>query len=51
MLQTCRGDNVCGNKRGYRVVDFITSECLLFRELFAKPTVLKFNEQQGSSDG
>jgi hypothetical protein len=28
-----------------------TTECLLFPEIFAKPTVLEFDQRQGSSDG
>ena len=39
------------NKRGYRVIDFTTTECVLFPELFAKPAVLQFDQRQGSSDG
>ena len=33
------------------MIDFTTTECLLFPELFAKPVVLKFDQRQGSSDG
>jgi hypothetical protein len=33
------------------VIDFTTTECVLFPELFAKPAVLKFDQRQGSSDG
>ena len=40
-----------GDKRGYRVIDFTTTECILFPELFAKPAVLQFDQRQGSSDG
>jgi len=36
---------------GFRVIDFITAECLLFPEIFAKPAVVQFDQQQGSSDG
>ena len=28
-----------------------TTECLLFPEIFSKPVVAQFDEQQGSSDG
>jgi hypothetical protein len=33
------------------VIDFTTTECLLFPELFAKPAMLKLDQRQGSSDG
>jgi len=33
------------------VIDFTTTECVLFPELFAKPAVLQFDQRQGSSDG
>jgi hypothetical protein len=33
------------------VIDFTTTECLLFPDMFAKPTVLQFDQQLGSSDG
>jgi hypothetical protein len=33
------------------VIDFSTTECLLFPEIFAKPAVLQFDQRQGSSDG
>ena len=33
------------------MIDFSTTECLLFPEVFAKPIVLQFNHRQGSSDG
>jgi len=33
------------------VIDFTTTECVLFPELFAKAAVLKFDQRQGSSDG
>ncbi len=33
------------------MIDFTTTECVLFPELFAKPAVLKFDQRQGSSDG
>lgn len=33
------------------MIDFTTTECCLFPELFAKPVVLKFDQRQGSSDG
>src|SRR5664280_1441559 len=39
------------NRRGFRVIDFTTTECVLFPELFAKPSVLQFDQRQGSSDG
>jgi hypothetical protein len=32
------------------VIDFTTTECVLFPELFAKPAVLQSNQRQGSSD-
>ena len=31
--------------------DDSTTQCLLFGEMFAKPTVLQFDQRQGSSDG
>ena len=31
--------------------DHNTTQCLLFPEIFAKPTVLQFDQRQGSSDG
>jgi len=33
------------------VIDFSTTQCLLFGEFFAKPAVLRFDQRQGSSDG
>jgi hypothetical protein len=33
------------------VIDFTTTQCLLFPNLFAKRVVLHFDERQGSSDG
>jgi hypothetical protein len=33
------------------VIDFTTTQCLLFPEIFAKPVVLQFDQRQGSSDG
>ena len=33
------------------MIDFTTTECVLFPELFAKPSVLQFDQRQGSSDG
>ena len=33
------------------MIDFTTTECVLFPELFAKPAVLQFDQRQGSSDG
>ena len=29
----------------------VSTECLLFPEIFAKPAVLQFDQRQGSSDG
>jgi hypothetical protein len=39
------------NRKGLRLIDFTTTECLLFPEIFAKPAVLHFDQRQGSSDG
>jgi hypothetical protein len=33
------------------VIDFTTTECLLFPDMFSKPTVLQFDQRLGSSDG
>ena len=33
------------------MIDFTTTECVLFPELFVKPAVLQFDQRQGSSDG
>jgi hypothetical protein len=33
------------------VIDFTTTECLLFPDIFAKPTVLQFDQRLGCSDG
>ncbi len=33
------------------MIDFTTTECLLFPEIFAKPAVLQFDQRQSSSDG
>jgi hypothetical protein len=33
------------------VIDFTTTQCLLFPEIFAKAAVLQFDQRQGSSDG
>jgi hypothetical protein len=39
------------NRRGFRVIDFTTTLCLLFPEIFVNPSVLRFDYQQDSSDG
>jgi hypothetical protein len=39
------------HKRGFRVIDDSTTQCLLFPEIFLKPVVARFDQQQGSSDG
>src|SRR5665811_2123326 len=51
LLQTCCCDSVCGSKRGLRVSDNSTTQCLLFPDIFPKPAVLQFDHRQGSSDG
>ncbi len=33
------------------MIDFTTTECLLFPEMFPKRAVLQFDQRQGSSDG
>ena len=33
------------------MIDFTTTQCLLFPEIFAKPAVLQFDQRQSSSDG
>ena len=33
------------------MIDFSTTPCLLFGEMFAKPAVVQFDQRQGSSDG
>ena len=33
------------------MVEDNTTQCLLFSEIFAKPTVLQFDQRNGSSDG
>jgi hypothetical protein len=33
------------------VIDFTTTECLLFPDMFGKRAVLRFDQRQGSSDG
>ncbi len=33
------------------MIDDSTARCLLFPELFNKPAVLQFDQQNGSSDG
>ena len=33
------------------MIDFTTTQCLLFPEVFTKPAVLQFDQRQGSSDG
>ena len=33
------------------MIDFTTTQCLLFPEIFAKPAVLRFDERQSSCDG
>src|SRR5664280_181945 len=39
------------NRRGFRVIDFTTTQCLLFPEICTKPAVLQFDQRQSSSDG
>ena len=36
---------------GFRLNEHTTTECLLFPDIFDRPVVAKFDEQQGSSDG
>ena len=33
------------------MIDFTTTQCLLFPEIFAKHAVMQFDQRQGSSDG
>ena len=33
------------------MVDFTTTERLLFPEIYAKPVIMEFDQRQGSSDG
>ena len=33
------------------MIDFTTTECLLFPDMFGKRAVLQFDQRQGSSDG
>ena len=33
------------------MIDFTTTECLLFPEIFSKPVVLQFDQREASSDG
>ena len=33
------------------MIDFSTTQCLLFPEIFTKPAVLQFDQRQSSSDG
>ena len=42
---------VCNSKRGLRVFDHSTAQCLLFPDIFAKPLALQFDQRKGSSDG
>src|ERR1700688_4203122 len=39
------------SKRGLCVSEDSTTACLLFPEIFSKPSVLQFDQRQGSSDG
>src|ERR1700686_5271280 len=39
------------SERGLRVSEESTTECLLFPEIFSKPSVVQFDQRQGSSDG
>jgi hypothetical protein len=34
-----------------RVIDFTTTQCLLFSEIISKPAAMQFDQRQGSSDG
>src|SRR5207253_5714946 len=38
-------------KRGLHLTEHITTECLLFPDIFDRPVVAKFLQRQGSSDG
>src|SRR5207253_7079407 len=38
-------------KRGLHLTEHITTECLLFPDIFDRPVVAKFDHEQGSSDG
>jgi len=33
------------------VIDFTTTQCLLFSEIISKPAAMQFDQRQGSSDG
>src|SRR5262252_10308824 len=43
--------SVCRAKKGFRVSDNNTTQCLLFPEIFSKPLVARFDQLQSSSDG
>jgi hypothetical protein len=39
------------HKRGLRLSEHTTTDCLLFSDIFDRPVVAKFDQRLGSSDG
>jgi hypothetical protein len=51
VLQTCCVDSVLSTTGGSYLSEDITTQCLLFADLFPKPVVVQFDQEDGSSDG
>src|SRR5437660_1220233 len=50
MVKSCCQRSFC-TRRGLRLSEHTTTECLLFPDIFDRPVVAKFDQRQGSSDG
>src|SRR5437588_9573498 len=50
MVKSCCQRSFC-TRRGFRLNEHTTTDCLLFPDIFDRPVVAVFLKQQGSSDG
>src|SRR5438270_4168754 len=50
MVKSCCQRSFC-TRRGFRLNEHTTTDCLLFPDIFDRPLVAKFDQLQGSSDG
>src|SRR5438309_9236964 len=50
MVKSCCQRSFC-TRRGFRLNEHTTTDCLLFPDIFERPVVAKFDQRQGSSDG
>src|SRR5437016_3416671 len=50
MVKSCCQRSFC-TRRGFRLNEHTTTDCLLFPDIFDRPLVAKFDQLHGSSDG